>query len=348
MKELDFLPRSFHEAARRRRRTRRNLLYSLAVVTSLAVLHGLTRSEIRSAQAALVTFREGAGLRGAQRERLIGLRQMNTGLQARADLLCRLEDDAPLDAVIAEITRLMSPGVALRSLSVRRTAPAEVGPAEVRGGLPVGHSVTATPGGPAQQGRMEAVLQGVAPSDVDVGTYFGRLSGCPLLEGVPLVVAAVIALVAGSLVPFVVVLALQASIHALSRATAPAAPETEPGWGSAVLMGVAQALAILPGITRSGSTVLAGLWRRVDPERAAEFSFLMSIPAILGAAVLSLPELGTEAIDAGAANILVGSVGAAVAGVLAIRFFVGMLRRRSFHLFSYYCWIAAGLYLLTG
>jgi undecaprenyl-diphosphatase len=173
-------------------------------------------------------------------------------------------------------------------------------------------------------------------------------SGRPLLEAVPVVVAAVIALVAGSVVPFVVVLALQASIHALSRATAPRAPELEPGWGSAVLMGVAQALAILPGITRSGSTVLAGLWRRVDPERAAEFSFLMSIPAILGAAVLSLPELGTEAVQPGGLNFVVGSAGAAVAGILAIRFFVGMLRRRSFHLFSYYCWIAAGLYLLAG
>jgi undecaprenyl-diphosphatase len=51
-------------------------------------------------------------------------------------------------------------------------------------------------------------------------------------------------------------------------------------------MGIAQAVAIFPGISRSGSTVLAGLWRRITPTTAAEFSFLMSIPAILGAAVL--------------------------------------------------------------
>src|SRR5690606_8085286 len=57
-------------------------------------------------------------------------------------------------------------------------------------------------------------------------------------------------------------------------------PPRPPSWPIALLMGVAQAVAILPGISRSGASIAAGLWGGVDGERAAEFSFLMSIPAI--------------------------------------------------------------------
>ena len=114
-----------------------------------------------------------------------------------------------------------------------------------------------------------------------------------------------------------------------------------------MLMGLAQAVAILPGISRSGSTVVTGLWRRIDPEAAAEFSFLMSIPAILGAAVLKLPDLAGDGAQAGGSAILIGGIAAAVSGVLAIRFFVSLLRRRNFHAFAIYCWVAGTLFLVT-
>jgi len=65
-----------------------------------------------------------------------------------------------------------------------------------------------------------------------------------------------------------------------------------PGWAGSLVVGIAQALAILPGISRSGFTVVAALWQKTGREKAAEFSFLLSIPAIVGASLLQLPELG--------------------------------------------------------
>ncbi len=166
------------------------------------------------------------------------------------------------------------------------------------------------------------------------------------LEWAPVVVAGVVALIAGTALPFIAVLAVEAALMAFARATAGPDPRAEPDTMGALLMGVAQCVAILPGVSRSGSTVMTGLWRRIDPAAAAEFSFLMAIPAILGAAILQLPDLRTEGASVSTGAIVIGGVAAAVAGVLAIRFFVAMLRQRSFHVFAYYCWLAGGLYVL--
>lgn len=115
------------------------------------------------------------------------------------------------------------------------------------------------------------------------------------------------------------------------------AQPTAPG---ALGIGVAQAFAILPGISRSGSTVAAGVWHGVDPVRAAEFSFLMAIPAIAGAAVLQVPDLlegGGAAIPWG--PLAAGFVAALVAGVWAIRWLVRLLARGQFWRFAPYCWV---------
>ncbi len=167
-------------------------------------------------------------------------------------------------------------------------------------------------------------------------------------EAVPLLVAAAISLYAGTLVPFLVVAAVQVAIMVLARSTAPKEVHSEPTWAGAAIIGVAQALAILPGISRSGSTVVAGLWRRIDGVAAAEFSFLMSIPAILGAAVLQAPEAMSSSSGISGVSLAAGFIAAAVSGVLAIRFFVSLLRRQSFYWFAYYCWLAAGLFLIFG
>jgi undecaprenyl-diphosphatase len=168
----------------------------------------------------------------------------------------------------------------------------------------------------------------------------------PLLDWLPILIAALIALLAGTVVPFVAVLAVEALIMSVSRATAPREWQTEPSWTGALLMGIAQSAAILPGISRSGSTVLAGLWRRIDPLAAAEFSFLMSIPAILGAAVLKIPEIGEQGATIGAVPMLIGAVAAGASGILAIRLFVALLQRQNFYAFSYYCWAVGALFLL--
>lgn len=165
------------------------------------------------------------------------------------------------------------------------------------------------------------------------------------LEWVPVFVAAVVSLLAGTAVPFFAVLALQALIMGTSRASAPEEWEQEPGWGSAVAMGVAQTVALFPGISRSGSTVVTGLWRRVDAVAAAEFSFLMSVVAIAGSAVLKTPDVLAEGVGVGVVPLTVGFVAAAVSGVLAIRFFVALLRKQNFYTFAWYCWAVGALFL---
>jgi undecaprenyl-diphosphatase len=165
-------------------------------------------------------------------------------------------------------------------------------------------------------------------------------------DWMPILFAAGVSLLAGTVVPFIAVLGVEALIMFVSRATAPKEWQTEPSWSGALLMGIAQSAAILPGISRSGSTVLAGMWRRLDPVAAAEFSFLMSIPAILGAAVLKLRDMGTEGMTVGVTPLLAGSVAAGVSGILAISLFVALLKRQNFYMFAYYCWAAGALFVL--
>jgi undecaprenyl-diphosphatase len=101
---------------------------------------------------------------------------------------------------------------------------------------------------------------------------------------------------------------------------------------------MAQALAILPGISRSGTTVAAALWLGVDPVRAAEFSFLLAVPAIAGAAVLQIPNLSGGLASAGALPVAAGFLAALVSGVAAIRLLIFLLRNKAFHRFAPYCW----------
>jgi undecaprenyl-diphosphatase len=166
-------------------------------------------------------------------------------------------------------------------------------------------------------------------------------------EWVPVGIALVVSVIVGSVVPFVAVLGLEVAVMAAARFTAPPEVLTEPRMGGAILMGVAQAIAIFPGISRSGSTVVTGLWRRIDAVAAAEFSFLMSIPAILGAAVLDVPEVISSGFGVPALPLIIGFVAAAVSGVLAIRYFVALLKRQNFHSFAWYCWAAGTVFLLT-
>ncbi|MDT8435656.1 MAG: undecaprenyl-diphosphate phosphatase [Gemmatimonadota bacterium] len=131
------------------------------------------------------------------------------------------------------------------------------------------------------------------------------------------------------------------------RTTAPRAREPRPGTRQALWMGLAQALAIVPGLSRSGLTVAVGAWRGVDAVRAAEFSFLLSIPAILGAGILQADEVAATLGAVGAAPLAVGFAAAFVTGVAAITLFVRLLRQRRFHVFAWYCW-TVGLAWLAG
>lgn len=117
------------------------------------------------------------------------------------------------------------------------------------------------------------------------------------------------------------------------------------GFGVALLVGLAQCLALVPGVSRSGITVVTALWLGVAPIQAAAFSFLLSIPAIGGAAVLEVPKLTGMGGSVGVVPLAAAFATAAVTGVLAIRLFVHMLANRSFPAFAWYCWGVGLLFL---
>ena len=118
-----------------------------------------------------------------------------------------------------------------------------------------------------------------------------------------------------------------------------------PGLGVAMLIGVAQAFALVPGISRSGSTVVAALWLGMESDDAAEFSFLMSAPAILGAVLLQLLDVGETSSSLGAPPLVLGAVAAAATGLLAINVFLAVLSARSLHRFALYPWVLGLLFL---
>ncbi len=119
------------------------------------------------------------------------------------------------------------------------------------------------------------------------------------------------------------------------------------GWLDALIIGCWQVLALLPGVSRSGSTISGAMLRNFDRYSAARFSFLLSVPALLGAGVLAIRDLveaGSLAGDLPALSI--GFVAAAVSGYLCIRWLLGYLQHRSLTAFAVYR-VLFGLFCLA-
>ena len=117
-------------------------------------------------------------------------------------------------------------------------------------------------------------------------------------------------------------------------------------WVDAILIGAAQALALLPGVSRSGVTMMTGLLVRLDRESAARYSFLMSIPVIGGAAAFKGLEVARDGLPSGTAvPFAVGMISAALSGIAAIWFVLAYLKRHNFNLFVVYR-IAVGVGVL--
>ncbi len=114
----------------------------------------------------------------------------------------------------------------------------------------------------------------------------------------------------------------------------------------ALAIGVAQGFAITPGISRSGTTIAAGLWLGLDRDMAARYSFLLAIPAILGAVVLEWEPpaaMGAQTVVA----FGIGLCAAAASGYVALQWLVHLIRRGAFWMFAPYCWAVGGLALLA-
>jgi undecaprenyl-diphosphatase len=114
---------------------------------------------------------------------------------------------------------------------------------------------------------------------------------------------------------------------------------SEPSVSGALVIGFGQAFAIIPAISRSGSTVAAALWAGMDGVKAGEFSFLLAIPVIAGAAVLEVPHLSQNAMLVGPVPLALSFVVSMVAGVIAIRWLLVLLRKGSFYKFAPYCFV---------
>lgn len=124
--------------------------------------------------------------------------------------------------------------------------------------------------------------------------------------------------------------------------------QTEMSWLDTIVVGLFQALALFPGISRSGSTIVGGLLRGFDRPTAARYSFLLGIPAILGAGLLSLldlvraPDLAEQL-----APLSVVFFSAAISGYACIHWLLQWVRRRSLIPFAIYCALFGSLYLLV-
>jgi len=114
---------------------------------------------------------------------------------------------------------------------------------------------------------------------------------------------------------------------------------------SALIIGVVQGFAVIPGISRSGSTIAAGMFTGLDRAKAARFSFLLSIPAIAGAQVVSMKDALETGVLIDPATIY-GTIVSFVVGLMALKLLIRLVHAGRFHLFAPYCWLAGAFVLL--
>lgn len=112
-----------------------------------------------------------------------------------------------------------------------------------------------------------------------------------------------------------------------------------------LIIGVAQAFAILPGISRSGSTIATGLFLGLKRDLVAEYSFLLSIPAVAGAALLQVKDISS--IDMSFGALAGGFLAAAISGYFAIKVVMNLIQNKSLKIFAYYCWVIGVIAIIS-
>jgi undecaprenyl-diphosphatase len=118
-------------------------------------------------------------------------------------------------------------------------------------------------------------------------------------------------------------------------------------WKDSFFIGLSQALALIPGVSRSGITITSALFRNFDREAATKFSFLLSTPAIVGASLLKGDEIITAATNSQSQLVfLLGTLAAAVSGFLAIKVLLKFVQTNSFGVFVFYRLVLGGAILL--
>ena len=116
----------------------------------------------------------------------------------------------------------------------------------------------------------------------------------------------------------------------------------------AALIGIIQGIAVIPGISRSGSTIGCGIMMGLDRKLAARFSFLIAVPAVLGACILKLPELFNKSAAGLVTPTLIGAAVAFVTGFVALVLLMQVLERRRLAYFAPYCWFVGLVAIIIG
>jgi undecaprenyl-diphosphatase len=165
-----------------------------------------------------------------------------------------------------------------------------------------------------------------------LGAFAADSSG--MMEGMPLLIAL-------SLLAF-------SPVMAAADRMRPRRGLSSLGWRDALVIGIFQVMAMVPGVSRSGATISAGLFLGLNREEAVEFSFLLSLPTIGAALALSLLQMLKEGVTGGqAASLLAGIAASFLAGLFAVRFLLGWAKRHSFAPFvGYRVLLGAALLLI--
>lgn len=117
------------------------------------------------------------------------------------------------------------------------------------------------------------------------------------------------------------------------------------GINKSILIGLVQAFAILPGISRSGTTITFGIFAGLEREEAARFSFILSIPAILGATILKLSSILN--LDRSLwLSYIIGAFAAFISGYAVISLLISIVKKQKLKYFAFYCWLIAGITLI--
>lgn len=117
-------------------------------------------------------------------------------------------------------------------------------------------------------------------------------------------------------------------------------------WWDALLIGIGQACALVPGVSRSGATIAVGRACGLGDEAAPRFAFLLSVPAILGGTIVELDSLRSLH-PADISSYAVGFIAAMLSGIVAIHIVIRTLQQRRFYIFAVYCWLLGGVLLLA-
>jgi undecaprenyl-diphosphatase len=109
------------------------------------------------------------------------------------------------------------------------------------------------------------------------------------------------------------------------------------------VIGLAQSAAMIPGISRSGSTICVALYQKVTPKKAADFSFLMLLPVVLGATLLDTIDIVEQGTEVGVLPLVIGTAIAYASGIVAIKVVLDFVKRGKLQYFAYYCFALGGL-----